>query len=84
MPDLPSITDTLGWVMYKRGDYNAAIPLFQERAQKTPDSAQYHYHLGAALIASGKKVKGIEQLQAALRLKLSESDALQARELIAR
>ena len=66
------------------GRSGRAIPLFEECTQKTPDSAQYRYHLGAALIASGKKVKGIEQLQAALRLKLSESDALQARELIAR
>ncbi len=84
MPDLPSITDTLGWVMYKRGDYNAAIPLFQECTQKTPDSAQYRYHLGVALMASGQNAKGKEQLQTALRLKLSDPDASQARELIAR
>src|SRR5262249_26600404 len=27
MPDLPSITDTLAWVMYKKGNYTGAMPL---------------------------------------------------------
>ena len=27
MPDQPSITDTLAWVMYKKGNYASAIPL---------------------------------------------------------
>jgi tetratricopeptide (TPR) repeat protein len=79
-PELPSITDTLAWVMYKKGNYSGAIPLLQECVQKVPDSAEYHYHLGVVLVADGQKDKGKSQLQAALQMKqLKDADAQQAR-----
>ena len=40
MPEVPSITDTLAWVMYKRGNYDGAVPLFEECVQKSKDSAK--------------------------------------------
>jgi tetratricopeptide (TPR) repeat protein len=83
MPDAPSVTDTLAWVMYKRGNYAAAMPLLQECVQKSPDSSQFHYHLGLTLIAAGQKAKGREQLENALRLKLDNADAQQAQQLLA-
>ena len=83
MPDAPSVSDTLAWVMYKRGNYAAAMPLLQECVQKSPDSSQFHYHLGLTLIAAGQKAKGREQLESALRLKLDNADALQAQQLLA-
>jgi predicted Zn-dependent protease len=82
-PDVPSITDTLAWVMYKRGDYANAMPLLQECVQKSPDSAEFHYHLGMTLLASGQKTKGKEQLQAALRLNLNTANTQQARQALA-
>ena len=83
MPDIPSITDTLAWVLYKRGDYAGAIPLLEECVRKSPDSAEFHYHLGMALLATGEKAKGKEQIDAALRMKLANDDAQQARQAIA-
>jgi Tfp pilus assembly protein PilF len=82
-PALPSISDTLGWVMYKRGDYASAIPVLRECVQKSPDSAEYHYHLGMTLLASGQTSKGKEELTAALRLKLDSANASQARAALA-
>jgi tetratricopeptide (TPR) repeat protein len=80
MPELPSITDTLAWVMYKRGNYSAAIPLLQECVQKAPNSAEYHYHLGVVLTAAGQKDRGKSQLQAALQMKqLKNAEAQLAR-----
>jgi Flp pilus assembly protein TadD len=55
--------------MYKRGDYAGAIPLLREAVQKAPDSAEYHYHLGMTLVASGQRATGKKELEAALRLK---------------
>ena len=46
MPEVPSITDTLGWVMYKRGSYSSAVPILQECVQKSPDSAKFRYPSG--------------------------------------
>jgi Flp pilus assembly protein TadD len=82
-PELPSITDTLAWVMYKKGNYSGAIPLLQECVQKSPGSAEYHYHLGVVLVAAGQKDKGKSQLQAALQTnQLKDADAQQARQTL--
>jgi tetratricopeptide (TPR) repeat protein len=82
MPDTPTITDTLAWVMYKRGDYTGAIPLLEGCVRKSPDSAEFHYHLGMALLATGGKAEAKEQIEAALRMKLDDDDARQAHEAL--
>jgi Tfp pilus assembly protein PilF len=79
MPEVPSITDTLGWVMYKRGSYSSAVPLLQECVQKSPDSPKFRFHLGMSLLAAGQKARGKEQLETALRMNLDTLDAQQAR-----
>jgi tetratricopeptide (TPR) repeat protein len=81
-PDVATITDTLAWVMYKRGNYANAMPLLQEIVRKTPDSAQFHYHLGMTLLAAGQKAKGKEQLEAALLLNLNTDNTQQARQAL--
>jgi tetratricopeptide (TPR) repeat protein len=81
-PDVVTITDTLAWVMYKRGNYANAMPLLQECIHKSPDSAQFHYHLGMTLLAAGQKAKGKEQLEAALRLNLNTANTQQARQAL--
>jgi tetratricopeptide (TPR) repeat protein len=84
MPEVASITDTLAWVLYKKGNYSGALPLFQDCVKKTPDSAEFHYHLGLTLIASGQKATGKAQLQAALQLnKLKAEDKEQAKQALA-
>jgi tetratricopeptide (TPR) repeat protein len=44
----PHIADTLGWILFKRGDYSDALPLLQESAGKLPNVAEVQYHLGMA------------------------------------
>lgn len=84
LPELPSITDTLAWVMYKKGNYSGAVPLLEEAVKKAPASAAYRYHLGMSLVAAGQTEKGKGQLQAALQMKqLKETDAEQARQALA-
>jgi tetratricopeptide (TPR) repeat protein len=82
MPEVPSISDTLAWVMYKKGDYSGAASLLEECIQKSPDSPEFHYHLGMALMATGQKGKGREQLEDALRMKLDRDDSQQAQEVL--
>lgn len=83
-PQVDSITDTLGWVEYKKGSYSSSIPLFQESVQGSPNVPAYHFHLGMALIATGESAKARDQLQAALRLKLAGEEAEQARQALDR
>jgi tetratricopeptide (TPR) repeat protein len=82
MPDLLSVTDTLAWVMYKKGSYATALPLLQQCVQKSPESAQFRYHLGMTLLADGQKSKGKDQLHTALHMKLEGFDAQEARRAI--
>lgn len=45
-PSNGSIADTLGWVLYKRGDYQQALTLLQESASKLPDNPEVQFHIG--------------------------------------
>jgi tetratricopeptide (TPR) repeat protein len=83
LPDLDSISDTLAWVYYKKGNYNGAVPLLVDCVEKAPDRASYRYHLGMALLAGGQKGKAKQQLEAALRLRLTGADAQRARQALA-
>jgi tetratricopeptide (TPR) repeat protein len=83
MPEVATISDTLAWVMYKNGNYSGAIPLLEECVKKTPDSAQFRYHLGLALMADGQKEPGKTQLQAALQMNnLRSADREQAKQAL--
>jgi tetratricopeptide (TPR) repeat protein len=83
MPESPSITDTLGWVMYKRGSYDSAVLLLKECVQKSPDTARFRFHLGMTLVAAGQKAQGKQELEGALHLNLKNSDAQEARQVLA-
>jgi tetratricopeptide (TPR) repeat protein len=82
-PNMPTITDTLGWIMYKKGDYAGAVPLLQQCVSKVPTSSKFHYHLGMTLVAAGQTSKGKEQLETAIRMKLDGIDARDAQQIIA-
>jgi tetratricopeptide (TPR) repeat protein len=44
----PNIADTLGWVLYKKRDYQQAQTLFQDSAGKLPQNSAVQFHLGMA------------------------------------
>jgi len=52
-PDDGRISDTLGWIFYKRGDYRRAAALFAEAAARMPDEPTVAYHLGIARLKVG-------------------------------
>ena len=53
-PNDPSVADTLGWVLCKRGDYQQALPLLQESVSKLSDNAEVQFHLGMAAYMMGQ------------------------------
>src|SRR5436190_21483377 len=50
----PAIADTLGWVLYKRGDYQQALTILQDSAEKLPDNPEIQFHLGMTAYAMGQ------------------------------
>jgi tetratricopeptide (TPR) repeat protein len=49
-----SIGDTFGWVLYKRGDYQQALPILQESAGKAADNPVIQFHLGMTACMMGQ------------------------------
>jgi tetratricopeptide (TPR) repeat protein len=55
LPDNPHASDTLGWILYKRGVYEQALNLFTDSAAKLPDNPAIQYHLGMAHYKLGNR-----------------------------
>ena len=54
-PNQPNIADTLGWILFKKGDYGNALRLLQESAGKLPDQPEIQFHLGMAHYMLGEE-----------------------------
>ena len=65
-PDNASITDSLGWALYKRGRTKEAVEILTKAAKGDPAQAEIHEHLGDALYKSGNRYEARYAWQAAL------------------
>ncbi len=54
-PQEPAISDTLGWVQYRRRDYPRALALLQDSAGKLPENPTVQFHLGMTYYMTGQK-----------------------------
>jgi tetratricopeptide (TPR) repeat protein len=54
-PDDPNVADTLGWVIFKRGDYHGALALLEGSAEQQPALPSVQYHLGMAHYMLGEE-----------------------------
>ena len=61
------IADTLGWIMFKRGDYRNALPLLQEGAGRLADQPDIQFHLGMVHYMLGDEDASRTALQKALQ-----------------
>ncbi|MCY7397238.1 MAG: tetratricopeptide repeat protein [Sphingomonas bacterium] len=65
-PDDPSITDSLGWALYKRGRLPEAIATLQKASIADPAQSEINEHLGDALYDSGRRYEARFAWRAAL------------------
>lgn len=49
----PSFMDTYGWVLYKRGEATASVPVLERVVAKVPNEPVALYHLGMAQVLAG-------------------------------
>lgn len=80
---VPQFKDTLGWVAYRRDDYDHALPLLEGAGAELPNNALVHYHLGMGYMATGKNAKAADEFKkardlatndAALMIKIDAAD----------
>jgi len=84
LPTQLEITDTLGWVYYKKGLYSQAIRTLQDCVQFEPANPIYHYHLGLAHAANGEDRRARIELEAALKIDPNFRGSVDARRVIQR
>jgi tetratricopeptide (TPR) repeat protein len=83
LPDSPEVSNTLGFVYYKKSLYTMAIPPLKASVDKDPTNPAYQLHLGLAYAKSGNSAAAREYLQRALTLKADIEGAAEAREVLA-
>ncbi len=81
-PDDPAVNDALGWVYYRQGQYRSAIPVLEDAVVKSPQVAEFQFHLGMVYLDAGQPTQARDKLQAALNLGLSGDDARAAQEAL--
>jgi tetratricopeptide (TPR) repeat protein len=83
LPQAASVSDTLGWIYYKKRVYLKAISLLQDSAEQLPDNPVVHYHLGMAYYQQGKTDDAKATLQRALQLSQTFPGVQEAQEVLA-
>ena len=82
-PGDPAVADTLGWILFKRGEYGRALPLLQESARKLPEEPEIQYHLGMTHYMLGEEGPARVALQTALQLRPDFPHAQEAQRRLA-
>jgi len=83
LPHDAHVSDTLGWILYKKGEYARALPLLTESANKLPDEPVVRLHLGLTLYMMGEDAAARVALERGLRSKADLPGAEDARERLA-
>lgn len=79
----PSHLDSLGWIHYRLGQYDRAVPLLERAVALQPRSPLLAMHLGQALIRQGQAERGRKLLQAAVDSKAPLPNLDEARQMLA-
>ncbi len=62
----PLFLDTLGWIHYKLGNLEQAVPMLEEAVQRAGQVPQLRYHLGMAYYETDRRDLAKRELQAAI------------------
>ena len=82
LPDMAQVSDTLGFIYYKKDLLPQAVETLRAAVAKDPRSPVYHYHLGLALAKGGDAPGAVTHLQRALGLKPDFDGAEEARSVL--
>jgi tetratricopeptide (TPR) repeat protein len=82
LPDTAEVNDTLGFIYYKKNLPALAIPPLRASAEKDPNNAMYHYHLGLAYARAGENAQALQSLNRALTIAPNFDGAQDARTVL--
>jgi cellulose synthase operon protein C len=79
----PGYLDSLGWIHYRLGQYDKALPLLEKAVALAPPSPLLQMHLGKTLVKTGNTSRGKELLQRAIDSKAPLPRLEEARAMLA-
>lgn len=82
-PNDPQVADTLGWILYKKGNFDWALSYLKESATRLADSPEVQYHLGMTFYRLGDAPAAKKTLTRALELNSNFAGAEEARKALA-
>jgi Flp pilus assembly protein TadD len=83
LPDSAEVSDTLGWIYYKKGLATLAISSLSEGVGQDPQNAVIRYHLGLAYLANKQDREARQAFEQALKLDASFPGAEDAKKALA-
>ncbi len=66
-PENGNISDTLGWILYKSGDFERAEEILRRAAAQAPDNPDIKYHLASVLLERGNESEADRLLRETLQ-----------------
>jgi tetratricopeptide (TPR) repeat protein len=82
-PNSAVVADTLGWILFQKGEYDRALTLLQESAPKLGADPRAAFHLGITLYLLGQDEPARQALQRAAQVDPKSAEAKQALRLLA-
>ena len=80
-PRSPIVADTLGWILYRKGDVDRAQKFLEQAAAGLPQDPSVRYHMAHLYAKRGKRAEARRELEAALR-NPNFSEAGEAKQLL--
>ena len=80
-PDSGAFTDSLGWVLYKRGQFHQAVEALQHAEALTPNEPVIIEHLGDALAKSARRTDATDAYRRALQLLDQDPDPVEREQI---
>jgi len=80
LPNEPLVADTLGWIQYKRREYQWALSLLEESASNSPGDPENQFHLGMAQYMIGQEAAARVNLKKAVEAKAEFQEVQLARD----
>ena len=78
----PNFLDTLGWVHFKRGEYDRALSALLQADDIAPAQLSIQYHLGSVYFSKGDSKKARKLLEIVAKSEMSFKDKTEAKRIL--
>lgn len=82
LPNLPEVSDTLGWIYLHKNLNGDAVEIFKGLVTKVPTSSTYRYHLAKAYYQQGDKLHAANECNVALKYNPTQSEKNEIQQLL--